>query len=821
MSSTTHQPAHGSHGEQSHRVTTTLHVGGLQYASETAVVERTLGRRPGVLEVEANAVSQTATVTFDPAVTSVAELRRWVEECGYHCSGQSVPGHICDPMQEPDGTAAVHVHGQEHATRAIAAAAHDHAATERAGDEDGHGHGGHAGMSMAEMVRDMRNRFFVAVVFAIPIAVWSPLGERIFGSVPPTLFGMRVDVWEFLLSLPVIFYSCQLFFVGAVRALRARTLDMMVLVAVAIGTGWVYSVAATFLIEGEVFYEAVAFLAAFVLLGHWFEMRARGGANDAIRALLDLAPPKAAVVRDGVELEVPTAEVLVGDLLLIRPGSKIAVDAVVLEGESSVDESMVTGESMPVSKHPGESLIGATINKNGTLRARATAVGSDTALAQIVKLVQEAQNSKAPAQRLADKAAFWLVLVALIGGLGTFLVWKFVVGASTQEALVYAITVVVITCPDALGLATPTAIMVGTGLGAQRGILFKNAIALEQAAKLDTVVLDKTGTLTRGEPQLVAIVARDGVDENETLRLVAAVERESEHPLAQAIISAAKERELTAAQVTEFEAVPGHGILATVDGKRLAVGNARLLEREKIELDELLPKADEMAEQGRTVVHVGQDGRAVALIAIADAPRDTAHAAIEALERQQIRPVMLTGDNRQTAEQIGRELGIEKVIADVLPGDKSTVVKELQERGNQVAMVGDGVNDAPALAQADVGIAIGAGTDVAIETADVVLMRSDPLDVPTAITIGRGTVRKMKQNLGWAIGYNSLAIPIAAGVFSKWGLTLSPEIAAISMSGSSVIVALNALALKRLELPRRERTNAISDGQPTTAADHE
>jgi len=600
----------------------------------------------------------------------------------------------------------------------------------------------------------------------------------------------------------VIFYASWIFFRGAFVALRAKTLDMMVLVAVAIGTGWLYSVAATFFIEGEVFYEAAAFLAAFVLLGHWFEMRARGGANDAIRALLDLAPPKATVLRDGVELEVPTAEVRVGELLLIRPGSKVPVDADVLEGESSVDESMVTGESMPVSKEPGDKLIGATINKNGTLRAHATAVGSDTALAQIVKLVQEAQNSKAPAQRLADKAAFWLVLVALVGGLGTFLVWYLVVGASVQESLVYAITVVVITCPDALGLATPTAIMVGTGLGARRGILFKNAIAIEQAAKLDTVVFDKTGTLTRGEPEVVEIATTDDFSEDEVLCLVAAAERESEHPLAEAIVVAADRRKLPRGKAERFEAVPGHGALATVDGRQLAIGNGRLLEREGIELDGLMPRAHEMAGQGRTVVQVAIDGKAAALIAIADAPRETASAAVESLEAQNIHPVMLTGDNRQTAERIAGELGIDKVFAEVLPGDKADVVRELQGRGNQVAMVGDGVNDAPALAQANVGVAIGAGTDVAIETADVVLMRSDPLDVATAVTIGRGTVRKMKQNLGWAIGYNSLALPIAAGVFAKWGLTLRPEIAAISMSGSSVLVAANAVALKRLRLPR-------------------
>jgi len=780
--------AHAVHAATGDTEVATLHVGGVQYASEKSVVERVLARRPGVLEAEANPVAQTATVTFDPAVTSVADLRQWVEECGYHCAGQSAPGHVCDPLAEPGAAA-----GE---------AVHDHAAVVRADEAHGHGHGGHAGMSMDAMVRDMRNRFLVAVAFAVPIAIWSELGDRLFGGVPPTPFDMRDDVWEFLLSLPVIFYSSWIFFAGAWRALRARTLDMMVLVAVAIGTGWLYSVAATFFIEGEVFYEAAAFLAAFVLLGHWFEMRARGGANDAIRALLDLAPPKATVIRDGVELEIPTAEVRVGDLLLIRPGAKVPVDAEVLEGESSVDESMVTGESMPVSKSPGDSLIGATINKNGTLRARATAVGADTALAQIVKLVQEAQNSKAPAQRLADKAAFWLVLVALVGGLGTFLVWNLVVGASVQESLVYAITVVVITCPDALGLATPTAIMVGTGLGARRGILFKNAIAIEQAAKLDTVVFDKTGTLTRGEPEVVQIEIADGVDENDVLRLVAAAERESEHPLAEAIVRTATERGVDAPRAESFEAVPGHGAIAVVEGRRLAVGNGRLLEREGIELDGLLPKAQALAGEGRTVVLVAVDGRAAALIAIADAPRETARNAVDSLEEQDIRPVMLTGDNRQTAERIARELGIDKVFAEVLPGDKADVVKELQGRGADVAMVGDGVNDAPALAQADVGIAIGAGTDVAIETADVVLMRSDPLDVATAVTIGRGTVRKMKQNLGWAIGYNSLALPIAAGVFASWGLTLRPEIAAISMSGSSVLVAVNAVALKRLKLPR-------------------
>jgi Cu2+-exporting ATPase len=762
-----------------------LHVGGVHYASEKAVVERVLGARPGVVAVEANPVAQTATVAFDPEGTSVESLRRWVEECGFHCAGRSVPGHVCDPLAQEGADAP----------------AHDHTGVERADQADGHGHGGHAGMSMAAMVRETRNRFLVALVFAIPIAVWSPLGDSIFGSTPPTPFGMRNELWQFFLSLPVVFYSSSIFFRGAFFALKAKTLDMMVLVAVAIGTGWIYSVAATFWIEGDVFYEASAFLAAFVLLGHWFEMRARGGANDAMRALLDLAPPKAVVIRDGEELEVPTAEVAVGDLLLIRPGAKVAVDALVEEGDSSIDESMVTGESLPVSKHPGERLIGATINTQGTLRARATAVGSDTALAQIVKLVQEAQNSKAPAQKLADRAAFWLVLVALLGGLGTFLVWLGL-GESVTGALLFAITVVVITCPDALGLATPTAIMVGTGLGARRGILFKNAIALERVASVDTVVLDKTGTLTKGEPEVVAVVTCDGIDEDDLLRLSAAVERESEHPLAEAIVRAARERRLEPPRAVAFEAVAGHGAVATVEGHRLAIGNARLLEREHASLDGLSQRASELAGEGRTVVHVVRDGQALGVVAIADAPRETAAAAVITLKQIGMRPVMLTGDNRQTAERIAAVLGIDEVIAEVLPQDKARKVRELQEQGRRVAMVGDGVNDAPALAQADVGSAIGAGTDVAIETAGVVLMRSDPLDVPTALEIGRGTVRKMRQNLGWAIGYNSLALPIAAGVFEPWGFTLRPEIAAISMSGSSVLVALNALALKRLRLSR-------------------
>jgi heavy metal translocating P-type ATPase len=529
-------------------------------------------------------------------------------------------------------------------------------------------------------------------------------------------------------------------------------------------------------------------------------MRARGGANDAIRTLLDLAPPRATVIRDGETIEVTTAEVVAGDLLLVRPGDKIAADGMVEEGQSEVDESVVTGESLPVSKSPGSPVTGATINRNGTLRVRATKVGADTALAQIVKLVQEAQNSKAPGQQLADRAAFWLVLVALVGGAATLLAWL-LAGRSLATAMLFAITVVVITCPDALGLATPTAIMVGTGLGAKRGILFRNALALETAARVQVVVMDKTGTLTKGQPEITDVIA-DALPEREVLRLAAAVERESGHPLAEAIVKYADGMGVPAARAEAFENVPGYGALARVDRRAVAVGNTRLMDAEGAGLGALASRREEMTVAGRTVVWVAVDGSAVALIGIADAPRPTSAAAVAALAEAGAGVVMLTGDNQATAQRIAGQLGVRTVIAEVLPADKASKVAELQKAGTKVAMVGDGVNDAPALAQADLGIAIGAGTDVAIETADVVLMRSDPLDVPTALAIGRGTLRKMRQNLGWAIGYNSVALPIAAGVFEPaFGLVLRPEIAALSMSGSSFLVAVNALLLRRLRLP--------------------
>ncbi|NBM20718.1 cation-translocating P-type ATPase [Streptomyces sp. GC420] len=799
----------GTAGPVEDRSTAVLDVRGLSWASQQSTVAAVLGRRPGVLEAEVNPVAQSATVVFDPRRTSLAELRRWVEECGYHCAGQVVPSHLCDPMAEPGPPAAGQASG---GAAAAAPPAVPGATAPEAGRPEAHAprepmaHGALGEMSMAGMAADMRNRFLAAALFSVPIVIWSPIGEEVLGIHAPVPFGLRQDVWALLLSLPVIFYSCGVFFTGAVRALRARTLDMMVLVAVAVGAGWLYSLVVTLSGGGDVFYEAATVLASFVLLGHWFEMRARGGANEAIRTLLDLAPAKALVVRGGEPVEVPTAEVVAGDLMLVRPGAKIAVDGTVEAGESEVDESMVTGESLPVHKGPGSPVIGASINTNGTLRVRATKVGSDTALAQIVKLVQEAQSSKAPGQRLADRAAFWLVLAALAGGAATLAVWLLATDRAFGTAMLFAITVVVITCPDALGLATPTAVMVGTGLGAKHGVLFKNAVALETSAGVRTVVMDKTGTLTRGEPEVTDVITAPGVEAGGLLRLVASVERESEHPLAAAVVRYAAQRSAGLPAARHFENFPGHGATAVVEGHRVAVGNRSLAQREGVALGPLAEAREGLAATGRTVVVAAVDGRAAGLVGIADAPRDTSAAAVRELHALGVEVVMLTGDNRATARRIADRLGIDTVIAEVLPGDKADKVAELQRGGRKVAMVGDGVNDAPALARADLGIAIGAGTDVAIETADVVLMRSDPLGVATALRIGRGTVRKMRQNLGWAIGYNAVALPIAAGVFEPAaGLVLRPEIAALTMSGSSVIVAVNALALKRLRLPREAR----------------
>jgi P-type Cu2+ transporter len=776
--------------------TVTIEVAGLLSALSALGVQKQLARLPGVAKAEVNYVAGSATVTFDETVTDLKAIKAKVRECGYHCTGEMLPKHVCEPEDPPGealATAPVHDR-QRHPGHAAAEAMPEDVAAPGQADAMAHEMGHGAGMDMQAMARDMRNRFWVALVFTVPIFVYSPMGEMFTPPAPP--FGLRLDLWLFFLATAAVVYPSWPFFVAAWRALKNGVLNMAVLVVLSVGTGYVFSVGTTFLFPGVQFYEAVAVLLVFILLGHWLEMRARAGASAAIHALLDLAPPMAMVLRDGREIELPTAEVLEGDVVVIRPGNKIPVDGEVIEGESQVDESMLTGESMPVKKAPGDAVIGATINKSGTFRYRATKVGADTALAQIVKLVQEAQNSKAPAQLLADKASQWLVLIAIVLGLTTFAVWFWWIGAPLLFALTLTITVFVIACPDALGLATPMAVMVGTGLGAMNGILFKNASALEGATKLDVIVFDKTGTLTLGQPEVVEVVAAPKSSEGEVLGLAAAVEQGSDHPLAQAILRRAEG--LAIGRPSGFEVAEGRGARAEVGGLPVLLGNRRLMDEEHVDLSPLSGEIKRLQGRGQTVVHVARGGELVGLIAIADAPRPTSAAAVGKLRERGVEVAMITGDNQATADRIAGQLGIGTVLAEVLPGQKADRIKELQAQGRKVGMVGDGINDAPALTQADVGFAIGAGTDVAMESADVVLMKSDPYDIVGAIELSRATLRKMHQNLFWAVAYNVVAFPAAAGVF--YPLVISPQVAALAMSGSTVLVAVNALLLKRIRL---------------------
>ncbi|HET8626838.1 MAG TPA: HAD-IC family P-type ATPase [Thermomicrobiales bacterium] len=715
----------------------------------------------------------------------------------------------------------------------------------RAAPETAHGgHAGHGGHDMghdmsdpamaAAMERDMRNRFVVALALMIPTVLFSTAFESITGLRVPAPVDRN---WLMLIfSTPVVWWAGWIFIGGAWTSLRHRALNMSVLIAVGVLAAWGASLLLTALGE-ETFYEAAAMLVTFVLFGHWMEMKSRRGTTDALRALFDLTPPTATVVRDGQEVVVPTAEIVPGDLLRLRPGEKVAVDGEVVAGATTLDESLLTGESAPVDKRPGDPVTGGAINGAGAITYRATKVGADTALAQIVALVQRAQSSKAPGQRLADRAAQYLVVIAVGAGLLTFLGWFVVAGASALTALIFAISAVVIACPDALGLATPTAVAVGTGLGARRGILIKDAATLEGLAAIDTVVLDKTGTLTEGRPALTDVVTESAVgsrqSEEETaggrrqtavpltsgeaanprtagtpdsrlptaefLRLAASAEAPSEHPLARAIVEGAAARGLELAPATHFEAVAGFGLVAEVEGREVLIGKRQLLEERGVAVGDWPARAEELASAGMTPVYVAVDGRLAGLLAVADRIKPTAAEALDRLRARGVAVAMITGDNRRTAEAVAAELGIERVYADVLPGQKAAHVERLQAEGRRVAMVGDGVNDAPALAQADIGIAIGAGTDVAIATARVVLMRSDPLDIARAIHLSAATVRKEKQNLAWASVYNVLAIPVAAGaLYPSLGIMLRPEWSALLMSASSIIVAVNAVLLRRV-----------------------
>ncbi len=660
-------------------------------------------------------------------------------------------------------------------------------------------HGGIAGREMAKLMEeDIRNKFWFSFILTIPIVLYSAMGEMIFGTALPS--PLPVPWLLLILTTPVFFYGGWIFLYSTYKALQQKIVNMAVLIAVGITAAYGFSIVLTLTGSADSYYEAAAMLITFVLFGHWMEMKSRRGTTDALQALMNLVPSQARVVRAGKEMMVPTAEVKIGDILILKPGDKVPVDGVVLEGETAIDESLVTGESIPVTKKMGDEVISASINQSGSVTFKATKVGNETALAQIVKLVEMAQNSKAPGQKLADRFAKYLVFVAVGGGLLTFAIWYLVMGESLLFALSFAISTVVIACPDALGLATPTAVAVGTGLGAKYNILIKDASTLEQVSKIQAIVLDKTGTLTEGKPKVSNVTALEGFTEEDVLRYEASVEAKSSHPIAQAILEEAGRRSILPIRIEKFESIAGHGVMATVEGKIILAGTEKLMRDKGVSTDAARSTLDGFAREGKTLSLLAINGQLAGIVTAADTIKPTAQKAITALKNLGVEVAMITGDHQKVAEVVGRQLGIERIFAQVLPADKAKYVKKLQDEGKFVAMVGDGVNDAPALAQADIGIAIGAGTDVAIETAKVVLMKSDPADILRAIRLSKATVIKMKQNLFWASIYNLLAIPVAAGIlYPNFGISLRPEIAALLMSISSIIVATNAVLLKRVE----------------------
>jgi P-type Cu+ transporter len=663
----------------------------------------------------------------------------------------------------------------------------------------------------AELV-DMTRRFWIGLVLSIPVVALE-MGGHVTNL--HMLLGQNLSNWlQFVIATPVVLWAGWPFFVRGWHSVLARSLNMFTLIAMGVGVAWVYSVVATLApnifpaaFRGPdgavaVYFEAAAVITVLVLLGQVLELRAREQTWGAIRALLDLAPKIARRIRNGDEEAIPLDQVGVGDRLRVRPGEKIPVDGEVIEGRSAVDESMVTGESMPVTKEPGAKVIGGTLNETGTFIMRAEKVGRDTVLAQIVQMVAAAQRSRAPIQRLADQVSGWFVPAVILVALIAFAAWS-IWGPEPRFAfgLVAAVTVLIIACPCALGLATPMSIMVGVGRGAQAGVLIKNAEALERMEKVDTLVVDKTGTLTEGKPKVVAVVAAEALDDREVLRLAASLERASEHPLARAIVQAAAERNVGTAEVVGFDAPTGKGVVGTVEGRQLALGNARFLAELKIATASLEPDAERLRQDGATVVYLAVDGRASGILAIADPVKSTAPAALQALREEGIRVVMLTGDNRTTAQAVARRLGITEVEAEVLPDQKSAVVEKLRREGRVVAMAGDGVNDAPALAAADVGIAMGTGTDVAIESAGVTLLKGDLTGIVRARRLSAATMRNIRQNLFFAFVYNAAGVPIAAGaLYPVFGILLSPVIAAAAMALSSVSVVGNALRLRSVRL---------------------
>ncbi|MGQ9825315.1 MAG: heavy metal translocating P-type ATPase [Desulfotomaculales bacterium] len=754
-----------------------LAVRGMSCAACAARVERAVSALPGVLKVSVSLPAEAARVTFYPGTVSAAEINEEIRGLGYEASEKAA--------------------GQEALDR------------ERQARRE-------------EIRRQARN-----MIIAWPLALLVMLGMFrdvwIFPRFVPEIMGNTLFLW--VLTTPVVVFAGGQFFVHSLSGLRRGSTDMNLLYATGIGAAYIIATINTLAPEagfggkGATFFESAALLTAFIVLGRYLEALTRGRTSEAIRKLINLQPKTARVIREGKEEVIAADEVVPGDIVVVRPGESIPVDGRVIEGHSAVDESMLTGESIPVEKNPGDEVIGATLNKTGSFKFQATRVGRDTALAQIIRLVEDAQATKAPVQKLADFVAGHFIAGVHVLALAVFLFWffygydaffrpdsRFILSPYSLAgvgvfgfSLLLSVTTLVISCPCALGLATPSAMMAGTGKGAENGILFKGADAVEATAGLQVIIFDKTGTITKGEPVLTDIIPAPGFTREELLQLAAAAEKKSEHPLGEAVVRGAQEAGVAPGEEAEdFEAVPGHGIKARYRDRTLLLGNRRLMEKEGISFESLLPEVEKLEKEGKTVMLAAVDGRAAGIIAVADVLKENVPAAVRRLKKMGMQVLLLTGDNRRTAEAIARQAGIERVLAEVLPQEKAEEVRKLQARGFKVAMVGDGVNDAPALAAADVGMAIGTGADVAKETGEVILIKANLDDVVSAVEVARATMRKVRQNLVWAFVYNSLGIPIAAGIFYPFtGLLVSPELAAFFMAMSSLSVTLNTLLLKR------------------------
>ena len=743
--------------------TTQVDVQGMHCASCVTTIEEALQRTPGVLTASVNLATQQAHIEYMPGLIDRKGLARAVENAGYQVRAESATAETTLDRADQD-------RAQEYKT----------------------------------LVR----KFWFAALISLPVIIFSY--PQFFPGLRDWLIpgsDARRIVWALLgvLTIPVMVWAGSHFFTGMWQALKHRQANMHTLIAIGVSAAWLYSTVAVIAPQvfpsqelAEVFYDVTAVVVALVNLGLALELRARGRTSEAIKNLIGLQARTARVVRDGSEVDIPFEEVLVGDTIVVRPGEKIPVDGAVLEGSSSVDESMITGESIPVEKQAGDEVIGATMNQAGSFRFRATKVGKDTALAQIIRLVQDAQGSKAPIQKVVDQVSHYFVPAVMILAVAAAVIW-FIFGP--QPAIIYAlivfVTTLIIACPCALGLATPTSLTVGIGKGAEQGVLIRSGDSLQTTKRLQAIVLDKTGTITKGKPELTNVVAETSFDEDEILRLAAAVERNSEHPLASAIVEGAKTRNLTLPEITNFNAIPGHGVEADVEEMHVLLGNAKLMEKYAIPVGRLVAESQRLADDGKTPMYIAVNGRAAGIVAAADTVKEESAAAIAALKRLGLEVVMLTGDNRRTANAIGRQVGVDRVLAEVLPQDKAHEVQKLQLEGKKVGMVGDGINDAPALTQADVGFAIGTGTDVAIEAADITLISGSLKGVVTAIEISKATMRNVYQNLFGAFIYNGLGIPIAMGLLYPFiGLLLSPLLAAAAMAASSVTVVTNANRLR-------------------------